>query len=246
MIKFKTISKITKDSEKTCRYKGICQHHISFREGCQMNIGQIKAGQVQNNKSLKEEIKTKEKESLKKDKEPVVKEVSDKEVVYEKSSVSGKEKNLEDYGKEAKVKYAADIAAVEEMKKQLDKRMENSFLQMALDVLGDQQTGLKAKLEGILKDRGDEISPEMIAQAKADVAEDGYYGVEETAKRLVNFAKALSGGNPEKAALLKDALLSGFEQAEEMWGDELPEISKQTKERALELFDEWENGSPAN
>lgn len=25
-------------------------------------------------------------------------------------------------------------------------------------------------------------------------------------------------------------------------GDELPEISKQTKERALELFDEWENG----
>lgn len=211
-----------------------------------MNIGQIKAGQVQNNKALKEEIKTKEKESLKKDKEPVVKESSDKEVVYEKSAKPDKDKTLEDYGKEAKVKYAADIAAVEEMKKQLDKRMENSFLQMALDVLGDQQTGLKAKLEEILKDRGDEISPEMIEQAKADVAEDGYYGVEETAKRLVDFAKALSGGNPAKAGLLKDALLSGFEQAEEMWGDELPEISKQTKERALELFDEWENGSPVD
>lgn len=183
-----------------------------------MNIGQIKAGQVQNNKASKEEIKTKDKESLKKNKEPAVKESSDKEVLYEKTAKIDNEKKLEDYGKEAKVKYAADIAAVEDMKKQVDKRMENSFLQMAIDVLGDQQTGLKAKLEEILKDRGDEISPEMIEQAKDDVAEDGFYGIEETAKRLVDFAKALSGGNPEKVGLLKDALLSGFEKAEEMWG----------------------------
>ena len=33
-------------------------------------------------------------------------------------------------------------------------------------------------------------------QAQKDIAEDGYWGVEQTSERLVSFAKALSGGDP--------------------------------------------------
>ncbi|MBN2899515.1 MAG: hypothetical protein JXO44_12145 [Clostridia bacterium] len=172
---------------------------------------------------------------------------TDTEVVYEKSEVAEEEetKSLETYGKEAKIKYAADIAAVEEMKRALDKKMKNSFLQMAIDSLGEQQTGIKAKLEAILKENSGEITDEMIEQAKEDVSEDGYYGVEATAKRLVDFAKALSGGDPDKAEMLKDAFLDGFKQAEELWGDDLPEISQKTKTRTEELFDVWINGTEA-
>ena len=36
------------------------------------------------------------------------------------------------------------------------------------------------------------------AQAQADIAEDGYWGVNQTSDRIVDFAKALSGGNPDK------------------------------------------------
>lgn len=187
----------------------------------------------------KKEVKTEKQEAKKSEKGKL-----DKEVVFEKSEnlAQDKDKTLEDYASDAAVKYAADIAAVEEMQKALDKKMENSFLKMAIDTLGEQQSGIKAKLEAILEENSADITPDMIEEAKADVAEDGYFGVEATANRLVDFAKALSGGNPEKAEMLKDAFMSGFEQAEELWGDELPEISKQTKTRTEELFDAWING----
>jgi len=198
----------------------------------QVNSVPAKAGIVQETKNKVS------KENKKVDKELV----QDKEVVYEKSAdIKEAKKTVLDYGKDAEIKYAADIAAVKEMQRALDKRMENSFLQMAMDSLGEQQTGLKAKLEEILEARGEEITPQMIDEAKADVAEDGYFGVEATANRLVDFAKALSGENPEKAEMLKDAFMKGFEQAEELWGDDLPEISQKTKVRTEELFDEWKN-----
>jgi hypothetical protein len=192
----------------------------------------IKEAEKKEKKELKEEIKDSKETKL------------DTEVVFEKSEEPKKEesKTIEDYAKDAAVKYAADIAAVKEMQKALDKKMENSFLKMAIDALGEQQTGIKAKLEEILKEQADEITPEMINQAKEDVSEDGYFGVEATANRIVDFAKALSGGNPAKAEMLKEAFMTGFEQAEELWGDELPEISKQTKARTEELFDAWIKG----
>lgn len=198
----------------------------------QVNSVPAKAGIVQETKNKVSN------ENKKVDKELV----QDKEVVYEKSAdIKEAKKTVSDYGKDAEIKYAADIAAVKEMQRALDKRMENSFLQMAMDSLGEQQTGLKAKLEEILEAGGEEITPQMIDEAKANVAEDGYFGVEATANRLVDFAKALSGENPEKAEMLKDAFMKGFEQAEELWGDDLPEISQKTKVRTEELFDEWKN-----
>jgi hypothetical protein len=42
-----------------------------------------------------------------------------------------------------------------------------------------------------------EVDPEVAKQAEEDVSEDGYWGVEQTSERLVSFAKALSGSNPE-------------------------------------------------
>jgi len=77
------------------------------------------------------------------------------------------------------------------------------------------------------------------AQALADIAEDGYWGVEQTSDRILDFAKALTGGDPDKIEEMRDAFEKGFKQATETWGDELPDISQRTYKATMEKFDKW-------
>lgn len=86
------------------------------------------------------------------------------------------------------------------------------------------------------------VDAETKAQAQADIAEDGYWGVEQTSDRILDFAKALSGNDPEKADLLLDAFKKGFKEATKTWGDELPEISQRTYDAVIKKFDAWKNG----
>lgn len=87
------------------------------------------------------------------------------------------------------------------------------------------------------------VSPEVKAQAQADIAEDGYWGVEQTSDRILDFAKALSGNDPEKADEMLEAFKKGFEEATASWGKELPEISQKTYDAVLEKFEAWKNGT---
>lgn len=80
------------------------------------------------------------------------------------------------------------------------------------------------------------VDPATKAQAQADIAEDGYWGVEQTSDRIIDFANALTGGDPDKLEEMRDAFLKGFKQAEEMWGGELPEISQKTYDAVVEKF----------
>ena len=83
------------------------------------------------------------------------------------------------------------------------------------------------------------VDAETKAQAQKDIAEDGYWGVEKTSSRILDFAKALSGGDPDKIEELKNAFKKGFEQATKTWGDKLPDISQRTYEATLKKFDDW-------
>ncbi len=82
-----------------------------------------------------------------------------------------------------------------------------------------------------------EVDPETKAQAEADIAEDGYWGVEATSSRIVDFATALTGGDPSKIEAMRDAFKKGYEQAEKTWGGKLPEISQKTYDAVMEKFD---------
>lgn len=77
------------------------------------------------------------------------------------------------------------------------------------------------------------------AQAQADIAEDGYWGVEQTSDRILDFAKALTGGDPDKIEEMREAFEKGFKQATKTWGDELPDISQKTYEATMAKFDKW-------
>lgn len=92
--------------------------------------------------------------------------------------------------------------------------------------------------------KGDfEVDAATKAQAQKDIAEDGYWGVEQTSDRILDFAKALSGNDPEKADLLLDAFKKGFKEATKSWGTDLPDISQRTYDAVVEKFENWKNGT---
>lgn len=83
------------------------------------------------------------------------------------------------------------------------------------------------------------VSPEVRAQAQKDIAEDGYWGVEQTSERIFSFAKAISGGDTSKLDKLLAAIEKGFKLATKSWGGELPDISKRTLEATKEKLNNW-------
>lgn len=101
------------------------------------------------------------------------------------------------------------------------------------------EEGLTGKLKSFFEDL--EVDPETAEQAKKDIGDGGYYSVEKTAGRILDFAKALAGNDPEKAEKMYSAVMSGFEEAEKMWGGKLPEISSKTLEAVKKGFEDWRN-----
>jgi hypothetical protein len=75
------------------------------------------------------------------------------------------------------------------------------------------------------------------AQAEEDISDDGYWGVEQTSDRIIDFATALTGGDPDKIEEMREAFKKGYKQAEKTWGGELPDISQKTYDAVMEKFD---------
>ena len=82
-----------------------------------------------------------------------------------------------------------------------------------------------------------EVDEATKLQAQEDVSEDGYWGVKQTSNRILDFATALTGGDPSKIEDMRKAFEKGYKQAEDTWGGELPEISKQTYDAVMKGFD---------
>jgi hypothetical protein len=97
-----------------------------------------------------------------------------------------------------------------------------------------------ARVKVTLRFRGRELAH---VKAQADIADDGYWGVEQTSDRILDFAKALSGDDPDKADAMLEAFKKGFEQATKAWGDKLPDISQRTYDAVVEKFNKWKNGT---
>lgn len=155
-------------------------------------------------------------------------------VVYEKSSQT--DKNT--------VTKKTDYKMVEKLKADAEQR--TSQLRSLVEKMMTKQGTAIANADSMwsfLAEGNFTVDEETKKQAQADIAEDGYWGVEQTSDRILDFAKALSGNDPEKADLLIDAFKKGFDDATKSWGKDLPDISKRTYDAVLEKFDKWKNGS---
>lgn len=76
------------------------------------------------------------------------------------------------------------------------------------------------------------------AQAQADIADDGYWGVEQTSDRIIDFAKALAGDDADQLEKMRSAFEKGYKQAEKTWGGKLPDISQKTYDAVMKKFDD--------
>lgn len=83
------------------------------------------------------------------------------------------------------------------------------------------------------------VDADTKAAAQQAISEDGYWGVKQTSERLVNFAKALVGGDPSRVEEMRAAFQKGFDAATKTWGSALPDITKGTYNAVMDLFDQW-------
>ena len=131
---------------------------------------------------------------------------------------------------------ALDAETIKSMKDELEMRTQNLVKQMMgkqVDTLAMADDSFWQKFR-----KGEfNVDPETQAQAQRDIAEDGYWGVEQTSDRIVKYATALSGGDPDKLDTLVKAFEKGFQAATKSWGAALPDISQRTREAVLEKFD---------
>ena len=165
-----------------------------------------------------------------KDKEQIKNGFDETAAVYEKS---------DSQKVEGVTKKKDNSAIVAQLKADAEARY-NQLIDIVRQSLGGQankvftaETGLKSLFEKI------QVDADTIAQAKADIADDGYWGVEKTSDRILEFAKALSGDDPSKAEELLSAFKKGFDKATEAWGDKLPDISQKTYDAVIEKFNKW-------
>ena len=147
--------------------------------------------------------------------------------------------------------YTRDTVSLSEIAKQVETKL--SSLRAAVENLVAMQsvkTGeakglsydqIMKKYDGKLKDfyQNLEVDDATRLTAQQEISEDGFWGVKKTSERAIEFAKAISGGDPSKIELLKASIIEGYEAAEKAWGGELPEISKLTQEATLKGLDDW-------
>ena len=160
----------------------------------------------------------------------------EKEAVYEKSKA------------ESKATYsinkmsASDRAALVQQLKQDQENRQQSLISLVHDMMNGQAKSYSLatgddSIWRFLSSGNFTVDAATKAQAQADIAEDGYWGIAQTSQRLFDFASALAGDDVEKMQKMQQAMEKGFKQATAAWGKSLPEISQKTLEAANKLFE---------
>lgn len=134
--------------------------------------------------------------------------------------------------------YKPDTALINKLKADADART-SQLRSLVEQMMGKQATtyGNANDICSFLRSGNYTVDPATKAQAQADIAEDGYWGVTQTSDRIIQFATALTGGDPDKIEAMRDAFKKGYAQAEKTWGGSLPEISQKTYDAVMEKFD---------
>ena len=161
----------------------------------------------------------------------------EKEAVYEKGTT------------EKKATYSinkmssSDRAALVQQLKQDQENRQQSLISLVQDMMNGQAKSYSQatgddSIWKFLASGNFTVDAATKAQAQADIADDGYWGVSQTSQRILDFATALTGGDPDKIEDMRAAFKKGYEQAEKTWGGKLPEISQKTYDAVMKGFDD--------
>lgn len=141
-----------------------------------------------------------------------------------------------------KTTYKQDTATVEKLKADAEARTAQlkSLVEKMMTKQG-QTIGTADDMWKFLASGKFTVDAATKAQAQKDIAEDGYWGVEQTSDRIIDFAKALTGGDPDLIDKMQEAFEKGFGEATKSWGKKLPDISQRTYDAVMEKFQAWRN-----
>lgn len=139
----------------------------------------------------------------------------------------------------AKKTYTPNTNLINKLKADADARTAQLRSLVEKMMTGQANTYGKANdIWSFLREGNFTVDPATKAQAQADIAEDGYWGVKQTSSRILDFATALTGGDPDKIEEMRAAFEKGYKQAEKTWGGKLPDISRQTYDAVMKGFDD--------
>jgi hypothetical protein len=82
---------------------------------------------------------------------------------------------------------------------------------------------------------------ELNSEENSEIEISGYWSAEETSQRILEFAKKISGNNPEKFDMLTGAFKQGFEESKKCFGGELPEVCNNTYDLVIQGFEDMKN-----
>lgn len=134
--------------------------------------------------------------------------------------------------------YKPDTSLINKLKADADARTAQLRSLVEKMMIGQANTYGKANdIWSFLRSGDYTVDPATKKQAQADIAEDGYWGVNQTSDRIIDFANALTGGDPDKIEEMRSAFEKGFKKAGKTWGGDLPDISQRTYEAVMEKFD---------
>ncbi|MDV6379470.1 hypothetical protein ORD22_14740 [Sporosarcina sp. GW1-11] len=128
-----------------------------------------------------------------------------------------------------------DTASIERLKAESEKAHEN-LRNLVRELLERQGISMEDAVSGKKEVVVDE---QARLEAQAAIGEGGESSPEKVSDRIVDFAKAISGGDKSKFDLLKGAIEEGFNAAKDALGGTLPDISQKTYELVMEKLNQW-------
>ena len=166
---------------------------------------------------------------------------TNKAAVYEKAKQTDSKKEPYKINKMSKEERAALVKA---LKEEVEAR-QKQFIDLVTKTIsgqGEKAAIANGNMDDIWKKlaKGDfKISEAAKKQAKEEISEKGYWGVEQTSKRMFDYASALAGDDVDKMKAMQAAMEKGYKEATKAWGKDLPEISKRTLAAANKLFEDY-------
>lgn len=84
-----------------------------------------------------------------------------------------------------------------------------------------------------------DISTISQEEAVALIANDGYFGVNQTSDRIADLAISLAGDDPSRLDAIKEGVQRGFNEALKAFNGWLPDISYDTFDAVMTKLDSW-------
>ncbi len=162
-------------------------------------------------------------------------------IVSSNAGVFAQNQNIVAVKTDFKEKISADeVKDIKIQLKQNANTMALNSINIQVSAFKDNFNSLHVSFQKFLSDIGYEGKPiAELSQSEAAelISEDGMFGIKQTSERIANFVINGSGGDEDMMRAGREGMIQGFNEAEKLWGEELPEISQQTITKAIEMVD---------